>query len=92
MDFINEFILEKKMLYVQIVSDLTCQFLSAVRIAEHTTTEITIDKFFKDINDLKEFLKKFGSALLKMEHVSYLFFNYIRLYVIELIYGFRIKT
>lgn len=58
-----------KILYAQIVSELTCEFLSAVRIAEHTTTDITVHKFLKDLEDLKTILQTFGTALLKMEHV-----------------------
>lgn len=63
------FVDQNQILYVQIVSDLTCQFMSAVRVAEHTTTEITVNKFLKDMEDLKGILAKFGTALLNMEHV-----------------------
>ncbi|GLV32078.1 uncharacterized protein CBL_11966 [Carabus blaptoides fortunei] len=70
---------QHQILYIQIVSDLTCQFLSAVRIAEHTTTEITVNKFLKDMEDLKGILAKFGTTLLNMEHNHSLMFSFLHI-------------
>lgn len=48
---------------------LMCQYLSSVRMAEHTVSTLVVDKFVSGMEELRDILGKFGSSLLLMEHV-----------------------
>lgn len=52
-----------------------CQFLCSVRIAEHTVPTVMVEKFVKSMEELKEVLSRFGSALVKMEHVGFTLYS-----------------
>lgn len=61
------------LLYTQLVSLLTCQFLSSCRIAENTVSLATVEKFVACMEEMRGAISKFATALLAMEHVSTLF-------------------
>ncbi|KAG5870299.1 hypothetical protein JTB14_018096 [Gonioctena quinquepunctata] len=55
-------------IYMQILSILIGNFLSSIRVAEHTVTANVIEKTKKCLDELQEFLQKFGNYLLNREH------------------------
>lgn len=69
-DYINNKIDSGQVLYVEYIITLLCTLLSCVRMAEHTVSDIVVDKFTKIMEDIKVILEKLGALLLKMEHVS----------------------
>lgn len=64
------FVDEHKLVYIEAIGIFLCQFLSSVRIAEHTIPDLVVNKFVKTMDELKVILSKFGNILITMEHVS----------------------
>lgn len=58
-------------LYIEFLSDLLCSLLSCVRMAEHSISEMVLEKFFKNLEEIQGILGKFGKYLVNIEHVSF---------------------
>lgn len=55
---------------MNVLSKFLSNFLSSIRVAEHTVTENVVKKCIKCLEDLQNSLKVFGSSLVRREHVS----------------------
>ncbi|XP_022913504.2 uncharacterized protein [Onthophagus taurus] len=65
----NELYLDKlNHTYIELLSTLFCTFLSTVRITEHTTPDLVVNKFIKTMLDLKDVLQVLGNSLLDLNH------------------------
>lgn len=69
-------------MYVEILSMFICQFLSSVRMAEHSVSNTVINKFVMGMEELKGVLSKFGSSLVSMQHVNYSHLTYLLLTIL----------
>ncbi|KAK4873224.1 hypothetical protein RN001_015253 [Aquatica leii] len=65
--------------YVEFICVLLCQFLMSVRIAEHTVPTTIVESFEKNMIQLKDILRKFGTALVCLEHNPRLMQAYLNL-------------
>ncbi|XP_025829200.1 uncharacterized protein LOC108735919 isoform X4 [Agrilus planipennis] len=66
-------------LYVEIISMLTCLLLSTTRIAEHTISETIVDNFICGMKELQDIIKSFGISLVKREHNPRLMYAYLNI-------------
>lgn len=58
-------------IYLNVLSTLLSTFLSSARVAEHTVSSNTVDKFVKCLEQLRGHLEKLGQGLLKGKKVSF---------------------
>ena len=56
-------------LFLQITSELLCQFLRGTRAAEHTVPVEVVTKFNNTMKELEQLLGRLGQAILQREHV-----------------------
>ncbi|RZC42407.1 uncharacterized protein BDFB_000322, partial [Asbolus verrucosus] len=68
-----------KLVYIEILSTLTCWVLLSVRMAEHTVATSTVEKFVGGLEELRTILGKFGVALLHKEHNHILMRGFLNL-------------
>ncbi|PSN53547.1 hypothetical protein C0J52_09174 [Blattella germanica] len=55
-------------LFLQMTSELLCQFLRGTRVAEHSVPEQVVSKFTDAMIELQSLLGKLGQAILQREH------------------------
>lgn len=81
--------MDTKVTCMETISTLLCQFLSSVRISEHTVPTLVVEKFIKCMEELRIILGQFGTALVNMEHVT-IHFCYLILISYTLLCIYRI--
>ncbi|VEN44513.1 unnamed protein product, partial [Callosobruchus maculatus] len=66
-------------MYVGLLSELLCTFISSIRVAEHTVSSHTMKKTVEALKKLQELLKNFAKRLLSKEHDPHLMRSFLNI-------------